>query len=295
MTKLFKKKKAQGRQSVGQPGRPKAAFSYYSGDTPKTKDSVRARQHKDNQQEFFKRLRSVPTLIALLIILLSVVYSTTLSTEAIVKFAGDSPTYRTATEYRDGVSKILSTSFWNKSKLTSNTHQTETAILQAFPELDAANVALPVVGRRPTIVVHGRMPALLLTNQAHSYVIDTSGKIVADSTQLVSSVREKLLSVQDQSGLELRVGNQAVTSATVIFILNIQAQLKNKQLAIKEVILPKTPNEVDFRIKDIGYFIKTDSSGDARLQAGDFLAAKGSGITPGEYMDVRVEEKVFYK
>ena len=293
---LFRKAKPQVRRPSQESGRPKPAFSYYAGDTPQTKkDSVKTRQREERHQAFLRRLRSIPTLIALAIILLSVAYSTTLSTNTNIKFAGDPPPYRTPAEYHLGISKLLGASFWNKSKLTNNTHKTETAILAAYPELDAVNIALPVVGQRPTVTLHARTAAMLLTTQTNSYVLDISGKVVAESAQLPSSQRDMLLTVQDKSGPALHVGSQAVTSNTVIFIQNVQAQLKDKKLSITEVTLPATPNEVDFRIKDINYYIKTDTAGDARIEIGDFLAVKDSGAQPAEYMDVRVEEKVFYK
>lgn len=280
---------------MAQTGRPKAAFSYYAGDAPPVKDNLRARKASEQKQVFFKRLRLVPTIIAVTAIGLSVVYSTTLSSVANVKFAGEASPYRNMVEYRTGIEKLLASSLWNKSKLTINTTTTEDAILQAFPELDAANVALPVIGRRPTITVHSRQPALLLTTTTNAYVVDLSGRVVAEASQLLSSQREQLLTVQDRSGLQLDIGSQAVTAGTVTFILNVQAQLAAKKLVIVQATLPTVPNEVDFKLKDLSYYIKTDTTGDPRIEIGDFLAAKDSGVRPAEYMDVRVEEKVFYK
>lgn len=292
----FRKAKPQRRQPVADIGRPKPAFSYYAGDTLQTKkDSVKSRKKEERHQVMWKRLRSVPSLTAIGIILVSAVYSTTISTAATVKFAGDQSSYRTLEDYRSSINKILDSSVWNKSKLTINTFKTEKAILANFPELDAVNVALPVIGRRPTIILHARKAAVLVSTRSKVYVLDMTGKVVAESNQLPSIQRDKLLSVDDKSGLELHVGSQAVTTSTITFILNIQAQLRDKKLEITQIVLPVAPNEVDLYIKDLKYFIKTDATGDARMQIGGFLAAKENGTQPVEYMDVRVEEKVFYK
>ena len=113
--------------------------------------------------------------------------------------------------------------------------------------------------------------------------------------QLASSAVTGLLTVQDESGLEVHAGDQAVTSETVNFIDNVRRQLSDKKLAIDRLVLPAIANEVDIYIKGLPYRVKADVSGDARLQIGAFLATKESGVNPGEYMDVRVEEKVFYK
>ena len=292
----FKKpKKGQGRRSpVARPlNRPKP--TYYGNDTPRSEDSVRARQLTDQKQTILKRLRLVPTLIALSAILLSVAYSTTLSTVPGIVFVGDATVYRTATEYKSGVGKILGSSFGNKSKLTINTTAVQSEIMKSFPELDVVTVGLPIIGRRPTVTLHVRSPALILTTKTNAFVLDSSGKAVAESNQLISSVTAKLLTAQDQSGLELRVGGQALTSDTMTFISNIAAQLAAKKIVVTGFTLPGGGNEIDVRIKDTAYYIKTDSSGDSRIQIGDFLAARDSGTNPAEYVDVRVEEKVFYK
>lgn len=293
---LFKKNKLLERKSTQQLGRPNPAFSYYAGDKlRKADDNVKKRHSIDKKSTTISRLRLAPSLFAIAVILLSVVYSTTLSSDVSVKFANGSNAYRTAEDYKYGVDLILGLSVWNNSKLTINARNTEAALLKAFPELDEANLILPIVGRRPTVVLHERAASMILTTPSNEYVIDTIGKIVATAKQLQSSERDKLFSVQDQSGLDLHVGSQAITANTVAFIINARAQLKDKKLDIIQITLPPVPNEVDIRIKDQRYYIKTDSSGDARLQIGGYLAVKADGVNPAEYVDVRVEEKVFYK
>jgi hypothetical protein len=49
----------------------------------------------------------------------------------------------------------------------------------------------------------------------------------------------------------------------------------------------------------VGYFVKFNLHGNAREEAGAFLAVKeyleSSHKTPGEYVDVRVENRAYYK
>lgn len=293
---LRRKKAEQPRRALGavpSANRPKP--TYYGNDKPRTEDSVRARQITDQRRTFWKRLRLVPTLIAVTAILLSVAYSTTLTTTPGLIFAGGQSVYRPIAEYKSGIARIMESSLFNKSKLTINTGTTQSAIIKAFPEIDIATIGLPIVGRRPTVTLHVRTPALILTTKTNAFVLDSDGKAVAEAKQLISSVTGSLLTAQDQSGLILKVGDQALTSETIAFITNITAQLKAKQLVVTGLTLPSGGNEVDVHIKDVPYFVKTDSTGDPRIEIGDFLAAKESGTMPAEYMDVRVEEKVFYK
>lgn len=296
MRKLFRKKAEPRARLPASGDRSRPAFSYYAGEKQlRQGDSLRARQANEQHQSFLKKLRLVPTLIALGVILLSVVYSTTLSTNPIVKFVGEMSPYQSRQSYEKGIETILGSSLWNHSKLTLDTAPTEAAITKQFPEFDLATVSIPIIGRRPTVTVHAREPALVLTTKTNSYVLDTTGKIVSQSNQLASGLLANLPTVQDQSGVKLAIGDQALTSATINFINNIRAQLAAKQLTISGLTLPPGGYEIDVHIKDISYYLKTESSGDARLQIGAFLAAKDSGLAPSTYMDVRVEEKVFYK
>lgn len=292
--KPFKKTKVEVRRPTNEIGRPRPAFSYYAGDGPKI-DTVKKRQRNEQKHTFVKKVRLVPSLIAIAVIIVSLFFNTTLTQSAATKFVGDPSPYRSVNGYAEGIQKVLSSSVWNGNKLTINIHTTELALLRAFPELDAVNVALPIVGRRPTVTMHARTPSLLLTTSTKAFVIDSSGKIVAEPSQLISSQREKLQIVEDKSGLVLRAGDQALQASTVSFIVAIKAQLVAKQLEITQITLPTVPNEVDIKIKDQKYYIKTDSTGDARVQIGGYLATKNDGVEPVEYIDVRIEEKVFFK
>ncbi len=273
----------------------KPAYSYYAGDKRDKTDSVRARHELEQKRRLGKGFRLLPTLIALLAIVFSIVYNTTLSTAPYIVYAGDASPYQSKEYYQTHAEAILSSSYKNRSKLTLNAGRTEEALLKEFSEFDVLKLTMPVIGRRPTLTVHVRQPALLLSTSSNIYAIDINGRVVAEAQKLASSVKETLLSVQDQSGITVKVGGQALTTETVAFIIDMNLQIKDKNLNVSQMVLPTTPNEVDIRIKDLPYYIKADTTGQARVQAGAFIAVKESGIVPTEYIDVRVEEKVFYK
>lgn len=291
----LKKKREQPRRSVGQSPVNRPRPTYYGNEMPRKEDSVRARLDTKQKLNLWKQVRLIPTLLAILAILLSVAYNTTLTTTPGIIFANDASVYRKTTEYKTGIAKILESSLFNRSKFTINTSSTSAAIAKAYPELDAVSIGLPIIGRRPTVTLHLRKPALILTTKTNALVLDTNGKVVAEAKQLISSVSSGLLTVQDQTGLELHVGDQALTTDTVTFITNVGVQLASKQLTISGITLPNGGNEIDIKVKDLAYYLKTDSTGDPRIEIGDFLAARDNGVSPSEYMDVRVEGKVFYK
>ncbi|MBA2279025.1 hypothetical protein H0V99_01100 [Candidatus Saccharibacteria bacterium] len=277
----------------------KGVFSYYS--TPKSNVRPGNRMEKaiDNI-EVGSKARSLPVLVALSVIILSILASLTVSIRPSVSFVkGQTALYRSQSDYENAAQNILSRKLSNQTKLTINTGNVEEELVNSYPELAAAAFRLPVIGRRANLVLELRLPAIILTTTSKAYILDDSGLIVSDLQSLAVEARSGLPVVLDQGGLDLKVGDQAVTSETVRFIQAITAQLQAQNLVASQLTLPASANQLDIILKDTPYYIKTDLSGDARVQLGSYLAVKGrllkDNITPAEYIDVRVEEKVFYK
>ena len=274
-------------------------YSYYNN-VPASKQPALAEKVimlADKPRSF----RLIPTIVAISVIAISFLISLTLSTSANVHTTQEdqSSPYRELNEYSLAMDEILSSKLSYRTKFTINTKEAEQELLTRFPELDAAVLRLPVLGRRPTLVVAVSQPALLLAAQSKSYVLDDDGVAVSTAQNVSAQTRQSLLVIRDESGLEVVEGKQVVTSDTITFIKSVIAQLKAQSLEVNQLTLPPNANQLNIRLKGLPYTIKTDVAGDARQQIGSYLAVRehlsGQGITPAEYVDVRVEEKVFYK
>lgn len=296
-------RKSSTRNRPGNELRKQAAnrtqFNYYSSQSR----PAAAEPHKDGAVDLGKvtsRLRLLPALLALAVIIISLLISLTLSNRPGVSTLNheDSP-YRTLAEYAAAAAEILSGDLGSKTKLTIDTQAVERKLLDRFPELRAADLRLPVLGRQPNLVIDIEPPAILLATPAKSYVLDSSGTVVSEASLLAADVRSGLLVIQDQSGLALNIGKQAVTTETARFITEVKAQLDAKGLAVSQLTLPPNANQLDIRLEGAAYYVKTDVAGNARLQMGSLIAVKEElerrRETPQEYIDVRVEGKVFYK
>lgn len=271
--------------------------SYYSGGRTATDLD---RNRLKTPRSYGRIIRLLPSIIAVLVIVGSIFFSLTLSTKPSVEIVGDgSFMYREPGEYADVVADIMNRSFMNKTKLTARTDKLEQELLDQFPELRAAALRLPVLGRKPTLVIDVSSPYLLLASQTQSFVLDKNGFAVAEVKQLAQEYRTNIPLVQDKSSIEITLGRQILPSSTVQFIRHANDQLTAAGLKASSYVLPTSVNELDIFVEGLTYFVKTDTAGDVRLQLGGFLATKNhlekQGITPAEYIDVRVEEKVFYK
>ncbi len=279
----------------------KAVHSYYNKIPNATQQPAAYIEKIINLADRPHHMRRLPTILAIIAILLSFLFSLTLSRSPSITTADKSQQspYRNVQEYVDASKQILGQKLSYRSKLTVNTLEVEQALLERFPELDAAVLRLPVLGRRPNLVIAISQPAMLLAAHSKSYIIDSNGIAVSEASGIPIEVRQRLTVIKDESGLEISLGKQVVTSDTIAFISNVTAQLKAQNLEVSQLTLPRSANQLDIRLKGLNYYIKTDATGDARQQVGSFLAVKDhlskQGITLAEYVDVRVEEKVFYK
>lgn len=289
------KRTGQGRRRppLEQAARPKT-FSYYSqqaGERPRP----RAEKSIDMGQAR-KRWRLLPSAAIIAAIIACFLFSLTLSADPAVSTVNDEPAaYRPLTDYAAAAKELIAENPGNRTKLTINTKNIEQALIERFPELEAAVLRLPILGRKPSLIVDISSPVVLLAAFNKVYAVNSNGMITADAAALPSEAKSGLPVVHDRSGLEVSVGSQAVTTETISFIRSIKAQLDAKQLKVVELALPAAWGQLDIRLDGVKYYIKTDTSGDARVQMGSYLAVIEQGIRPAEYIDVRVEGKVFYK
>lgn len=306
-----KEKKSERRQRqrtvTGQPKRS-SAFSY--GSTRQDTDVMAAReeQRAKNQPKSVSPanywLRRIGLLVLLLALTASITSSLTLSTDAeIVAVDNNNSTAFLSPEstYQAAAQKLLASSFFNQNKITINTDKISKELVKQFPELSNASVTLPLLAHRPVIHIQAAKPSVILNASGGSYVLDASGRALIPSGKLASSVRDTLPQVNDQSGLEIKLGEQVLTTGNIKFIETVVGQLANKQVKVESFTLPAGTSELGAKIADQPYFVKFNlqTPPDARQQAGTFLATKAmlerKNTPAGKYIDVRVEGRAYYQ
>ncbi|HEY5806017.1 MAG TPA: hypothetical protein VIS56_01355 [Candidatus Saccharimonadales bacterium] len=207
---------------------------------------------------------------------------------------------RSENTYREAASTILAGSFANTNKLTIDTKNIAAAMQKQFPELEHVSVTLPVIGRRPALYIQPARPVLLLKSaDGGVFVVDAAGRALINASQASAVGKLGLPIAEDQSGLPIKLGQIALPSDNIAFITEVVGQLRAKKITISGLVLPKATNELDVRIEGAPYTVKFNLRGDARAEAGAYLAVKQhferEHKTPGSYVDVRVDNKVYYR
>jgi hypothetical protein len=307
---MFKKKPPaqpeRARRSPQQPANRSVVFSYYANRAPRAGTPSRDMQAQQEKPERIRPKRNwtkaAPNIIIAGGVLVLAVFSLQLNANVHIKttdgndanvFLRDESTYQAAAS--EAFAHAL-----NRNKLTVNTDDIAAQLTRQFPEIDAASVSLPFFGNRPTVYIQAAQPTLILSTQSNGlYVLDGSGRALIAGTQAASLDRLKLPVVADESGLAIRTGKVALPKATVQFIDEVVYQLRQKDITITSLTLPAGTSELHVKMDGVGYFVKFNLYGDAREEAGALIALKQqlekSKKTPKEYIDVRVEGRVYYK
>jgi len=247
-------------------------------------------------------LRKLPLKVIALIILVTVGYLSILSTTPkliSVNGTSDFSFYRNKADYQKSAERILGGSIFNRDRITINTVHIENEIMAEFPELGQVSVSLPVFGRNPVISIVAKQPAMALTSQQGAYVLDANGVVMARASSITGFDNIKLPIVNDESSLTVEIGKGVLTSQQVDFISVLVTQLNLNKKQVSSVTLPPIINQVQIKLKGFNYYIKFDMQNDPKTSAGAFIALSKrlakDGATPAEYVDVRIEDRAFYR
>lgn len=299
-----KTKQTAGRRSAApQPSRNKAVFSYYQNRDTEAEAGA-SRQRVSLGSRVKRRLQHVPTIIAIGLIVVSLLYALSLSAQPRVSVVNEQNVsskalLRPISQYQAAAQKLLQQSLLTRNKLTLDTTAIEQALQDQFPEITNAAVVLPLISRTPVVYVQVAEPVLLLKSGSQTFVIDEKGRalVPADQAGDLSSLR--LITVADSAQLNIQPGSQVLTTDEVAFMLTVRDQLAAKGMKVARMELPPQAGELRVFIEGKPYYVKFTTTGDALQQVGTYLALEqhlgSKKITPKEYVDVRVEERAYYK
>ncbi len=182
------------------------------------------------------------------------------------------------------------------TKVTLDTNGIASQMKQKFPELESVVVTVPIVGNRPVIYVAPAHPVLKLETASGSYVLSSKGFAYhGDMTDKEIIALPQLI---DLSGVRPDPGKPFLPLSTVTFALAVQYQLSKASIAVDALMLPQgAPFEFDVRLVGKPYIIKLNLQEDPVVQSGAVVAVvqKLGGALPGQYIDVRVPGRAYYK
>jgi cell division septal protein FtsQ len=201
--------------------------------------------------------------------------------------------------YEIAAQAAVSKSFLSRNKLTINAQHIAGDLQAQFPELAHVTVSVPFAGNRVKVFIEPSTPQLLLSSNNELYVVDSAGRALILAKQVPNVEQLALPVVTDQSALPVALGKPTLPSSTVSFVTEVVNQLKAKKIDVTSLTLPQGTSELDVKVAGAPYFIKFNVRGDARAEAGTYLAVKGQlerdKKVPATYIDVRVDDRAYYR
>jgi hypothetical protein len=242
-------------------------------------------------------------LVLILAVIVSLVNIITLSTHANIVSLTTNQQHliRSQTTYQVAADKLLQNSIWNHNKLTVNSSRISQEMQRQFPELDSVSVVIPLLAHRPLVYVQPAQPAVILTNQTDgAFVISTSGKTLLKSATVAGLHQPSLPVITDHSGLKLQLNHQVLSARNVSFIQQVLDQLNAQHFVVSGMTLPAAASELDVQLAGQPYQVKFNlQNNNPEQQAGTFLATiqqlQNQHVSPGQYLDVRVDGRAYYQ
>ncbi len=311
---MFSKKKSSDptnrtRMSRQIPREP--VFLYHSSRSIRTDDKNDARRNRDKgEASLEERARSVTprsryplTLVVAVLFFVAVAFCLRLNSNAKIVVIGDEAAaskifLRDQKAYETAASTLFS-GLLNRNKITVDTTKIAADMQKQFPELKAISISLPLSSPNPVVYIHPSVPELILVANGGLYLLDGNGRALITGNQVSDLDAFPAPVVVDESGLPVELGRIVLPEPTVTFIKEVVNQLQAKGITTTSLVLPQGTAELHVKVDGAGYLVKYNLHGDAREEVGAYIAAKerfeATGKTPGEYVDVRVVSRVYYK
>ena len=299
-------KNTSGRQRSSGGATP-SVFSYYArGTSPGGHNTGRGETSPvgpaiGRLKAYRLRMGHAPSYVAFTAIVGAVLYSCILqTTPRIVLASASGSVSREPKLYQEAVQDIWKRSIWSRTKLTISTGNIRRDILGQFNELANVQIELPLLGHRPSVILTLQPPALQLISVNGSFYVDRNGKVMVRTSDVKQNELINLPIVRDETGVSAELGKNVLSVSEATFLTKLSDQFRGETIVVQSITLPSNAaNEADVRIVGLPYYIKFSFDNDPRQGVGAYLATKvkldADHIVPAEYIDVRVDEKVFYR
>lgn len=149
-----------------------------------------------------------------------------------------------------------------------------------------------------TIVIKIKQQDVGITWQSRGAVfqVDINGYIVSNN-----NINNKNVNVIDQANLEVKVGDRVVTQDFITFVNDINNSFQNSHLTVDNFSVPISVQElnVGFKNNDKSVVVKFNTERNYQRQfellERTLAYSKANNTNINEYIDLRVDGKVFYK
>lgn len=170
------------------------------------------------------------------------------------------------------------------------------------PEINSVQTNSPsLVGGELQVAIGFRRPEYIWSTSSVSRYIDDAG--VLFSKNVYPTIDEDALPVvEDQSSTGFKEGSAVVSSRVAESIAYTYSEIPSvfgSEAEVSSVVLPPKAREIQVRISTVPYKLKLSTGRGIKAQKQELVELldymNRAGVQPSEYIDLRVENKLFYK
>lgn len=299
--KKSKKPEARNRPQAVQDGKAKTVFSYYSSSSARSAGSESTGGEGSVKLRRGAKLRRVFVGTLAIASIAAALYSLLVSNEPQIELVQDDigkALLKDPEVYEKAAARLIGDSLFNRNKLTFDADSISDQLKNQFTEVSEATVVLPLIGHDPVVHIQSFKPKLVLVDGNTALILDGQGRVQTDSSGIAGLDKLDLPVVRDESALAVERGQLALSKEHVDFISEVAHQLKAKDIKIANMTLPPGGSELVVQVEDTPYSVRFSLYGDAKEQAGRYLAAKDyfkANGEPSEYVDARVDNHIYYR
>ncbi len=199
------------------------------------------------------------------------------------------------------VQNQLSSSILNNNKLFINLSGISKKIRSNYPVFNVVNMSDGLISHQVTVTLLSEDPSFyIVSKDSGNYVLDQNGVAILKYNSPLNQIGLNLATIQDHRNISYKIGSLVLSSSEVNFINTILTQFKLKKYSVTGISINAEGQELDINLKNINYYIKFNlATNDPDIQIGSYFATanylKNNNISPSQYVDVRLEGRVYYK
>ncbi|MDP4038428.1 MAG: FtsQ-type POTRA domain-containing protein [bacterium] len=191
------------------------------------------------------------------------------------------------------VNQAISASITGRSTIFLNTSQIEDQLINQNYQFSSVKIER-VFPNGIKINVKEKQPSIIWRSGSSSYVLSEDGRTITDMTVNYSN----LPTINDSANLPVKIGDKLVPASFVTFVLETIGGLNDRGIKIISMEVPDTTSELYIKT-DKAYLIKFDTNKNATEQLVSLDSVlktlSRQNKKPSEYIDLRVEGRIFYK
>lgn len=309
---MFRKKSRDNtsarRPITQQSGSSAPVVRYYrpetvSGSKKNSNQLENSRIEPSQSTSMFKRVGSIIWRWGVLLLIIGFLMINTTLSEVAIKAPDSSYLYQSQEVYEAELNKLLRSSLSSQSKLLLQSSRFESDIREEFPEVQEVTAVIPLAGRTLQIGLEFAEPLMRLQMPNNEQgIISRNGVLVfSDSASVINSKYSSLPSLSVPLLLfEQKEQVLTVDEANLLALLVDEFDGSDESRPkVSTVEFDVKKREIRVRFSVVNYYAKLTPEREARAQIGALVALleeqEDRGAVPAEYVDVRVEGRVFIK